>query len=218
MLDFIANKADFIIAAVSVMMTADMLPTIWHQFRAKASTVPLTSSVPTSIGLGILGLVFFATGLYLATGTMLIGSMMWIAVSFQRIWYNRRGNGKGTKASDTDPDTCPDNSGVRSSVPVRYGPREDGHSCLHFSIAGWCGHGFSAGKRSSGKETDLGLEGASKSTPKTEQGISNLIYRSFASTSDINADSFLLEKRTNESSKEQQKRIKCRSIQCSHRR
>ncbi len=196
MMDFIANKADLIIAAVSVMMTVDMLPTVWHQFRAKASTVPLTSSVPTSIGLGILSFVFFATGMYLATGTMLVGSMMWIAVSLQRIWYNRRGNGATSKTRATNANGSPNNNRVHGSVPVRYGPREDGHSCLHFSIAGWCGHGFSVGKRGSGEETDLGLEGASKSTTETEQGISNLICHPYSPALNFYGDSAELEEKS----------------------
>jgi len=88
MLDAIADRADIIIAAVQTALTLDMLPTIWTQFRAKASTVPLTSSVPTAIGLSVLGLVFFSTGLYIATGTVLVGSVMWALVAAQRIAYS----------------------------------------------------------------------------------------------------------------------------------
>ncbi len=90
MLNFIADRADLIIAAVQATLTLDMLPTVWHQWRAKASTVPLTSSLPTAVGLAILGLVFFSTGLYLATGTVLVGSVMWAVVAAQRVLYNEQ--------------------------------------------------------------------------------------------------------------------------------
>ncbi|KKK66589.1 hypothetical protein LCGC14_2962600, partial [marine sediment metagenome] len=89
MLDFIADRADLIIAGVQTALTLDMLPTIWTQFRARASTVPLTSSIPTAVGLAVLGLVFFATGLYIATATVLVGSVVWAIVAGQRMVYNR---------------------------------------------------------------------------------------------------------------------------------
>ncbi len=88
MLDFIADRADLIIAAVQTALTLDMLPTIWTQFRARASTVPLTSSIPTAVGLAVLGLVFFATGLYIATVTVLVGSAVWAVVAAQRIVFS----------------------------------------------------------------------------------------------------------------------------------
>ena len=89
MLDFFSNNADLIIAGVQITLTADMLPTVYHQFRSKACSVPLTSSIPTSVGLAILGLVFFASGMYVATSTVLLGTAVWALVAGQRKWYNR---------------------------------------------------------------------------------------------------------------------------------
>lgn len=88
MLEEISANADIIIAGVQTTLTLDMLPTIWTQFRARASTVPLTSSLPTAVGLVVLGLVFFSTGLFIATGTVIVGSAMWSIVAAQRIVYS----------------------------------------------------------------------------------------------------------------------------------
>ena len=88
MLTFFSDNADLIIASVQMALTADMLPTLWHQVRAKTCSVPLTSSIPTSVGLAVLGLVFFASGMYVATSTVLLGSIVWGLVAAQRKWYN----------------------------------------------------------------------------------------------------------------------------------
>ena len=87
MLNLIANHADYIIAAIQVCLTANVLPTVWHQSRAKACSIPLVSSVPMSIGLAALGAVFLALGLYVAMATVLVGTAVWAAVALQRKAY-----------------------------------------------------------------------------------------------------------------------------------
>ena len=185
MLDFIANHADIIIAAVQTALTLDMLPTIWTQFRARASTVPLTSSVPTAIGLAVLGLVFFSTGLYLAATTVVVGSVMWSIVAGQRIGYNRN-DGSTTSASDSDPEPSSDRPWLLGADPVLHGFREDGHSCVHHAKFGWCWHRDSSTGRSQGQGVGMGLDGDSQSASTADEKISDLIYDSFAPASDSN--------------------------------
>lgn len=87
MLDPIASNADYIIAAAQVCLTADMLPTVWHQFRAKACSIPLVSSVVTSVMLAALGVVYLSLGLYVALATVLMGSAIWAVSAAQRVAY-----------------------------------------------------------------------------------------------------------------------------------
>ena len=130
MLDFIADRADLIIAGVQTALTLDMLPTIWTQFRARACTVPLTSSIPTAVGLAVLGLVFFATGLPIATATVLVGSAMWAVVAGQRIVYNRH-DGSTAQTSDADPEFRIDDSRLSSASSARRATAADGCDCTH---------------------------------------------------------------------------------------
>ncbi len=130
MLDFIADRADIIIAGVQTALTLDMLPTIWTQFRARASTVPLTSSIPTAVGLSVLGLVFFATGLYIATVTVLVGSVAWVVVAAQRIRYNRH-DGSTTQTPDADPEFRIDDSRLSGASSALRATAADGCDCTH---------------------------------------------------------------------------------------
>lgn len=87
MLEPIANSADYILAIGQLALTADMMPTVWHQFRTKACSIPLISSVVTSTGLAVFGVVFLALGLYFAMAAAIVGSAIWAVVAAQRVAY-----------------------------------------------------------------------------------------------------------------------------------
>ena len=192
MLDSIANNADLIIAGVQTALTLDMLPTIWTQFRARASTVPLTSSIPTAVGLSVLGLVFFATGLYIATATVLIGSAVWAVVAGQRIGYSRH-DGSATQTPDADPELRADDSRLSGSGTTRRGTAANGHSCLHYVRAGWCGHRNRAPRRSSRQATGVGMGGDSQSTSSSIEEVPDLVQHTPATTHNQRGDCIELE-------------------------
>ncbi len=175
MLEQISANADIIIASVQTALTLDMLPTIWTQFRARASTVPLTSSVPTAVGLAVLGLVFFSTGLFIATGTVIVGSAMWSIVAGQRIGYNKKDE-SASKTSSPNSELCFDDSRLSGSSPVgiRYTGGECG--CVFNAWAGrcWCDYCVAGG--SQGQAIGMGLDGNSQSASTADEKISNLIY------------------------------------------
>ena len=192
MLEQISDNADIIIAAVQTALTLDMLPTIWHQWRARASTVPLTSSVPTAVGLAVLALVFFSTGLYLATATVIVGSAMWSVVAGQRIGYNKK-DGSTTSTPDADPELRLNDSRLSgpSPVDVRYTGGECG--CVFNAWAGrcWCDHCVAGG--SQGQETGVGLAGGSQGASTADKKISDLIQYTSATTHDCYGDRIKLE-------------------------
>ncbi len=193
MLDPISSNADFIIAGVQTALTLDMLPTIWTQFRARASTVPLTSSVPTAVGLAVLGLVFFSTGLFIATGTVLVGSLMWSVVAAQRVGYNRH-DGSTVSTPDADPELCPDDSGVPGSGPVNHKfPVRIGCNCVHYTRSGWCWHRTSPPRGSAGQATGVGVDGDSQSNAPPIKEIPGLILDPPATTHDQRGDRIELE-------------------------
>ena len=187
MLDFIADRADLIIAGVQTALTLDMLPTIWSQFRARASTVPLTSSVPTAVGLAVLGLVFFSTGLFIATGTVLVGSLMWTIVAAQRVGYNRD-DGSTVSTPDADPELRPDDSRVPRVDPARFRHTGIGCDCVHFTRAGWCWHDTSPPGRSERQATGVGVAGHNEGASSALEDIPDLVHDPSATTLDIDGD------------------------------
>ena len=189
MIDFIADRADFIIAGVQTALTLDMLPTIWTQFRAKASTVPLTSSVPTAMGLAVLGLVFFSMGLPIATGTVLVGSLMWTVVAVQRVVYNRN-DGSTIPAPDADPKLRPDHIRVRgaSSVPHEIFKKDGQYCCVHFARAGWCWHDSSPPRRDQRQATGVGVDGHNEGASSALEDIPDLVHDPSTTTLDIHGD------------------------------
>ena len=206
MLDFISDRADLIIAGVQTALTLDMLPTIWTQFRARACTVPLTSSIPTAVGLSVLGLVFFATGLYIATATVLVGSAVWTVVAGQRIGYSRH-DGSTSSTPDADPKLRSDDSGLPSAGSARRATAADGHSCLHYVRAGWCGHRNRAPRRSSRQATGVGVDGDSQGASSSVKEIPDLVQYTPATTHDQRGDLIELERLAGEGPKEHRERV-----------
>lgn len=87
MLEPIANSADYILAIGQLAITVDMMPTVWHQFRAKACSIPLISSIITTAVLAAFGVVFLALSLYFAMTGAVLGSAIWAVVAAQRVAY-----------------------------------------------------------------------------------------------------------------------------------
>ncbi len=210
MFAFIADRADFIIAGVQTALTLDMLPTIWTQFRARASTVPLTSSIPTAVGLSVLGLVFFATGLYIATATVLIGSVVWAIVAGQRMVYNRD-DGSTSSTPDADPEFRSDDSRLFGSSPAFRATAADGHSCRHYVRAGWCWHRNRAPRRSSRQATGVGVDGDSQGASSSVKKVPDLVQYAPPAALDSSGNRARLEKLASEDPEEYRKRLKsCR--------
>ncbi len=206
MLDFIADRADIIIAGVQTALTLDMLPTIWTQFRARASTVPPTSSIPTAVGLSVLGLVFFATGLYIATATVLIGSVVWAVVAGQRIGYSRH-DGSTSPTPDADPELRSDDSRLSGPGPAPNWFKKDKCTCLHNAESGWCWHRNRAPRRSSRQATGVGVDGDSQGPPAPVEEVPDFVHNSSASVHNSNVPSSKLERFAGESPKEYRERV-----------
>ncbi len=191
MLDFIADKADVIIAVTQAILTAGMLPVVWHQFQAKASTVPLTTSVLTAVGLATLGVVFLSTGMLLAAGTLAVGTVVWSIVAAQRVLYNR---GNDTKARDPDTHVRADPGRVLGADPAFRGRGPHGRDCVHYARAGWCWHRDGSGRRGAGQEAGVGVEGAGEGAEAPEQDFHGNFSSPPPAAADVDGDSYKLEK------------------------
>ena len=190
MLDFIADRADVIIAVMQAVLTAGMLPVVWHQFRAKASTVPLTTSVLTAAGLATLGVVFLSTGMFLATGTLAVGTVVWSTVAVQRVLYNR---GNDTETRDPDTHVRANPSWVFGIDPVFRGRGPHGRDCVHYARAGWCWHRDGSGRRGAGQEAGVGVEGAGGGAEAPEPCVPDYVHYTPPAAADVDGDSAELE-------------------------
>ncbi len=94
MLDFLLPFADLGLMMVSIVFTVSLVPTVSSQFKTKVCSVPLTSSVVTSLGLVAIVLFEVSLGLHIAAVAGLISAAMWAVVAAQRVLY---GGGKAVR-------------------------------------------------------------------------------------------------------------------------
>ncbi len=87
MLDVIAAHADPILAVVSVVFAMSMLPTLWAQYKARQSSVPLPSSIMTFAGLAVIVVVYASLGLWYAAATATATATCWVIIAAQRFVY-----------------------------------------------------------------------------------------------------------------------------------
>lgn len=91
--------ADLIIAASGVIFSAALVPTVINQYKARASTVPLTTSLTTSGALLMLLVAYVALGLWFATTTIACNLVLWLIVMVQRVKYTD-GAAEGRPSTD----------------------------------------------------------------------------------------------------------------------
>lgn len=87
MLDAVAAHGDWILAFTNIVFSVVLAPTVWHQWRVKASTMPLTTSVATFVALGIILVLWLANQWWLALATDAANMSLWAVVAGQRIIY-----------------------------------------------------------------------------------------------------------------------------------
>lgn len=86
---WIAAHADVLLALVSTCFAFLMLPTILTQWRERASTIPLTSSLPSILAFLLVIVVYASLGLWITVGVEAVQTVMWVIVAAQRVIYHR---------------------------------------------------------------------------------------------------------------------------------
>ncbi len=64
-----------------------LIPTIWHQFRVRASTIPVSTSLPTAVALAALLPAYASLGLVIGTSVLAFNTLLWLVVMAQRVLY-----------------------------------------------------------------------------------------------------------------------------------
>lgn len=81
--------ADFIIFFSGVIFCAGLVPTVWHQFKVRQCTVPLTSSLTTASALAGLVVAYVILGLWVALISISVNLLLWLVVALQRWGYTK---------------------------------------------------------------------------------------------------------------------------------
>lgn len=87
MLEWLGANADPLLATGTVLFGAVLFPTILSQWRTRASTVTLSSSVPTVLVLAMFTLVYAGLGLWITATLEAIQTGMWVVIALQRFFY-----------------------------------------------------------------------------------------------------------------------------------
>lgn len=84
---FLAPYADHILFVMALIFTSALLPTIYHQLRVRACSVPLTT-VGMNLGAIVLALLAYSSlGLWFATSMAVVNGVAWGVVGVQKVRY-----------------------------------------------------------------------------------------------------------------------------------
>ncbi len=86
-LDVVAAHGDQLLAFTNIVFSVVLAPAALHQWRVKASTVPLTTSVATFAALAVILVLWLANGWWLALATDAANMSLWAVVAAQRVAY-----------------------------------------------------------------------------------------------------------------------------------
>lgn len=87
MLDVVDENGNLILAFTNIVFSIVLAPTVWHQWRVKSSTMPLTTSVLTFAALALLLVLWMAKGWWLAFWTDAANMTLWAMIAAQRMRY-----------------------------------------------------------------------------------------------------------------------------------
>ena len=112
--------ADQILMAASALFALSLVPTVIRQWRDRACTVPLSSSLPTLAALGMIMAAYASLGLWLATGAAGATALCWAIIAGQRVAYSM-GTGPGLMEYLRDTEVDPEeqekvNQAIRKSA------------------------------------------------------------------------------------------------------
>lgn len=80
---------DIVISVVNIVLSASLLPEVYLGFKEKKGFMTLRTSIPTTLGLYTLSLVYYSLNLYFSLLTSLLTATLWLFLLIQRILYKK---------------------------------------------------------------------------------------------------------------------------------
>jgi hypothetical protein len=88
--NWVADHASILLALTGIPFTLFLIPTIWSQWKEKASTVTLATSLSNTLGLLAVMVVFIALGYWATVAADICNAALWAVIAFQRVQYGHR--------------------------------------------------------------------------------------------------------------------------------
>ena len=80
---------DIVITIASMFLSISLIPQVYHGFKKKVGPIKPLTSVPSSIGVYVLGIVFCTLSLYLSAIVSFITGSLWLILFIQRMIYGK---------------------------------------------------------------------------------------------------------------------------------
>lgn len=87
MMDFLRTHADVLLLVSGIGFAASLVPTVYHQFQRRLSTVTLGTSVTTTVLLLPVTAISMAEGWWWAFGANVATTSLWALLVTQRVVY-----------------------------------------------------------------------------------------------------------------------------------
>jgi len=87
MIELIQPHSDIIIMVCSIIFSVSLIPQVIYNFRNNTCGIPLTTSVPTAIGLYIMSTVYISNNWMYAATIGLLTAVMWTTILIQKLKY-----------------------------------------------------------------------------------------------------------------------------------
>ena len=81
---------DLLLSVANVGVAAVVLPTVWHGFKRRVSSIPLGTSLGRVFFLSLMGVGFALAGLVVATIMILFNISIWAVLALQNKMYHRK--------------------------------------------------------------------------------------------------------------------------------
>lgn len=89
MLDFIQPYSDQLLMICSAVFAVSLIPQVIFNFRNSICEISYGTSVPTTVFMTIITLVYVANGFWLSVCMGSVTTLMWLIISIQRNIYNK---------------------------------------------------------------------------------------------------------------------------------
>lgn len=89
MLDFIQPYSDTLLMICSFAFGLSLVPQVLFNFKNKICEITYTTSVPTTVFMAVITLVYVSNGFWLSVGMGSVTTLIWLIIVIQRYIYNK---------------------------------------------------------------------------------------------------------------------------------
>jgi hypothetical protein len=80
---------DIAISIISIIFGISLVPQVYYGFRDKTGPIKFLTSVPTTLGLYGLSVIYLTLSLYFSSATAFVTGTLWLVLVIQRMVYHK---------------------------------------------------------------------------------------------------------------------------------